>query len=90
MERGKEKEREGGRRREFNHHFVVPRVGVMDEGEGELAPPEPRLSLVLSLEQMDGTRVGIGMPLHTLNVAGFASLYEGCERPLEQPCSSLP
>ena len=53
MERGKEKEREGGRRREFNHHFVVPRVGVMDEGEGELAPPEPRLSLALSLEQMD-------------------------------------
>ena len=60
----------------------------MDEGEGELAPPEPRLSLVLSFEQMDGTRVGIGMPLHTLGVAGFASL-KGCERPLAPPWSSL-
>ena len=61
----------------------------MDEGEGELAPPEPRLLLALSLEQMDGIHSGIGMPLHTLNVAGFASLCEGCERPLEPPCSSL-
>ena len=34
--------------------FAIPRVVVMDEGEGELAPPEPRLSLVLSLEQMNG------------------------------------
>ena len=52
MERGKGRDgMEGGRgrrRREFNHHFRRPSSVVMDEGEGELAPPEPRLPLVLS------------------------------------------
>ena len=58
MERGKEKERGAAGGESLITIFVVPRVAVMDEGEGELAPPEPRLSLVLSLEQMDGIHPG--------------------------------